>query len=99
MTREQELLILQDKCHTCDKKISKTAKPNLFHYNLFKIRAGLLEKAEKVPEEVISGKLSVQKGWEKFNKILEEGNRYYMSLKDTALVCPNCAKQKGLVEN
>jgi hypothetical protein len=96
MIREQELLMTQDKCHTCDKKISKTAKPNLYHYKMFKKRTDLLEKASKVPQEVIKGKLTIEKGWEKFNDILEEGNRYYMSLKDTALLCPSCAKQKGL---
>jgi len=63
---------------------------------MFKFRTDLLEKASEVPEEVISGKLTIEKGWEKFNDILEEGNRYYMSLKDTALVCSNCAKQKNL---
>jgi hypothetical protein len=95
-TREQELLMTQDSCHVCKKKLSKTAKPNLYYHKLFKKRADILEKAEKVPEEVLAGKLSIQKGWEKFNKIIEEGNKYYMSLKDTALVCSTCAKQKGL---
>ncbi len=96
MIREQELLMTQEKCYVCGKKISKAAKPNLYHYNIFKKRTDLLEKAEKVPEEVVSGKLTIEEGWEKFNDILEEGNRYYMSLKDTALVCSNCAKQKNL---
>ena len=96
--REQELLITQDKCHLCDKKISRSAKPNLFHYNMFKKRIELLENAAKVPEQVISGKLTIEKGWEKFNNILEKGNKYYMSLKDTALVCSSCAKQKNLDE-
>jgi hypothetical protein len=94
--REQELLMTQEKCYTCPKKISKAAKPNLYHYNMFKFRTDLLEKAAKVPELVISGKLTIEKGWEKFNNILEEGNRYYMSLKDTALLCAACAKQKNL---
>jgi len=95
--REQELLMTQEKCKLCGKNISKTAKPNLYHYKMFKKRTELLEKAEKVPQEVIKGKLTIEKGWEKFNDILEEGNRYYMSLKDTALICPTCAKSKGLV--
>jgi len=94
--REQELLMTQEKCYTCPKKISKAAKPNLYHYNMFKFRTDLLEKAAKVPELVISGKLTIEKGWEKFNNILEEGNRYYMSLKDTALLCAACAKKKNL---
>lgn len=94
--REQELLMTQEKCYLCSKKISKAAKPNLYHYNMFKKRTELLEKAEKVPQEVVSGKLTIEKGWEKFNDILEEGNRYYMSLKDTALLCAACAKQKNL---
>jgi hypothetical protein len=96
MVREQELLMTQDKCHGCRKNLSKSAKPNLFHHKLFKKRTELLEKAENVPPEVLSGKLTISKGWEKFNDILEEGNRYYMSLKDTALICAACAKQKGL---
>lgn len=94
--REQELLITQEKCYTCSKKISRAAKPNLYHYNMFKKRTELLEKAAKVPEKVIEGKLTIEKGWEKFNDILEGGNRYYMSLKDTALLCASCAKQKNL---
>jgi len=94
--REQELLMTQDKCHNCSKKISRAAKPNLYHYHMFKFRTDLLEKAAKVPEDVISGKLTIEKGWEKFSDILESGNRYYMSLKDTALLCASCAKQKNL---
>ncbi len=94
--REQELLMTQDKCFLCQKKLSKTAKPNLYHFNIFKKRIELLEDASKVPQGVIDGKLTIEQGWEKFNNILEEGNRYYMSLKDTALICPSCAKQKGL---
>ena len=96
MIREQELLITQDKCFVCSKNISKSAKPNLYHYNMFKKRTGILEKASKVPLEVVKGKLTIEDGWEKFNDILEEGNRYYMSLKDTALVCAACAKKKNL---
>jgi len=96
LVREQELLMTQDKCHVCNKKLSKSAKPNLYHYKMFKKRTDLLERAAKVPEEVVKGKLTIEKGWEKFNNILEEGNRYYMSLKDTALVCSKCAKQKNL---
>jgi hypothetical protein len=94
--REQELLITQDKCYLCSKKISKAAKPNLYHYNMFKKRTELLEKAAEVPEVVVSGKLTIEEGWEKFNDIIEEGNRYYMSLKETALICASCAKQKNL---
>ncbi len=94
--REQELLMTQTNCYSCNKKISKSAKPNLYHYKMFKKRIDLLEKASKVPERVISGKLTIEKGWEKFNNILEQGNRYYMSLKDTALICSSCAKQKNL---
>ncbi len=86
----------QKTCYNCSKKISKVAKPNLYHYNMFKFRTDLLEKASRVPEDVISGKLTIEKGWEKFNNILEKGNRYYMSLKDTALLCSSCAKQKKL---
>lgn len=96
--REQELLMTQDKCYLCDKKISRSAKPNIYHYNMFKKRIELLEDAAKVPKQVISGKLTIEKGWEKFNSILEKGNKYYMSLKDTALVCSSCAKQKNLNE-
>jgi hypothetical protein len=96
--REQELLMTQESCYNCIKKISKTAKPNLYHYNMFKKRTELLEKAAKVPEQVIAGKLTIEKGWEKFSDILESGNRYYMSLKDTALLCATCAKQKNLNE-
>ena len=94
--REQELLMTQAKCYLCSKKISKAAKPNLFHYNMFKKRTDLLEKAAKVPEEVVSGKLTIEEGWDKFNDILEEGNRYYMSLEETALLCSACAKKKNL---
>ncbi len=94
--REQELLMTQEKCYICGKKISKTAIPNLYHYNMFKKRVELLEKAARVPDKVISGKLTIEKGWEKFNDILEDGNRYYMSLKDTALLCSACAKKKNL---
>lgn len=94
--REQELLITQDTCHICNKKISKAAKPNLYHYNLFKVRTKLLEQAEKIPEQVITGKLTIEEGWEKFNDTIEEGNRYFMSLKETALICSACAKKKDL---
>ena len=94
--REQELLMTQDKCYLCGKKISKSAKPNLYHYKIFKKRIELIEKAATVPAQVVSGKLTIEKGWKKFNNILEQGNRYYMSLKDTALICSNCAKQKNL---
>lgn len=94
--REQELLMTQETCYNCNKKISKSAKPNLYHYNMFKKRAALLERAAKVPSEVVSGKLTIEEGWEKFNDILEEGNRYYMSLKETALLCSTCAKKKNL---
>ena len=94
--REQELLMTQDKCYVCGKKISKSAKPNLYHYKMFKKRVALLEEAELVPQQVVSRKLTIKKGWKKFNDILEQGNRYYMSLKDTALICPSCAKQKNI---
>ncbi|MFH1521368.1 MAG: hypothetical protein ABIF18_00245 [archaeon] len=94
--REQELLMTQPNCYSCNKKISKTSKPNLYHYKMFKKRTDLLEDASKVPEKVVSGKLTIEKGWEKFNDILEQGNRYYMSLKDTALICSSCAKEKNL---
>jgi len=94
--REQELLITQGKCYLCRKKLSKSAKPNLYHYKMFKKRTELLEKAAEVPEKVVLGKLTIEKGWEKFNDTLEQGNRYYMSLKDTALLCSLCAKQKSL---
>jgi len=96
MIREQELLMTQKNCYSCNKRLSKTAEPNLYHYKMWKKRAELLEEAEKVPSEVIKGKLTIKEGWEKFNDILEEGNRYYMSLKDTALICSTCAKKKGL---
>jgi len=95
--REQELLITQDSCYICKKKLSKNAKPNLYHYKMFQKRLDLLEQAETVAPNVVEGKLSVADGWEKFNDLLEEGNRYYMSLKDTALICPMCAKNKNLV--
>jgi len=94
--REQELLMTQNHCKLCGKKISRTAKPNLYHYNMFQKRTDILGNASQVPEEVILGKITVEKGWKKFNDILEEGNRYYMSLEDTALICPACAKNKGL---
>ena len=96
--REQELLITQDKCGVCGRKLSKTARPNLYHTKMWNKRTTLLERAAQIPEEVIAGKLTIEKGWEKFNNILEEGNRYYMSLKDTTLVCASCAKQKNLNE-
>lgn len=96
--REQELLMTQETCFNCSKKISKTAKPNLYHYKMFKKRTELLEKAAEIPEKIISGKLTIEKGWEKFNDTLEKGNRYYMSLKDTALLCAACAKQKNIRE-
>lgn len=95
--REQELLVTQNSCHTCHRKLSKTAKPNLYHFKMWKKRLRLLEEAEKVAPRVVEGKLTIEEGWEKFNDILEEGNRYYMSLKDTALVCAPCAKSKNLI--
>jgi hypothetical protein len=94
--REQELLITQDNCFLCKKKLSKTSEPNLYHIKIWKKRAKLLEKAEKVPEEVIKGKITLCDGWAKFNSILEEGNRYYMSLRDTVLICLTCSKKKGI---
>ena len=97
LTREQELLITQKECYSCKKKLSKTAIPNLYHYNMWKKRTKLLEDASKVPEKVIKGKLTIEEGWKKFNNILEEGNRYYMSLKDTALICSACVKKKGVI--
>jgi len=69
--REQELLITQKNCNLCYKKLSKTAIPNLYHIKMWKKRTKLLEDASKVPGEVVSGKLSIEKGWEKFNDILE----------------------------
>ena len=95
-TREQKLLISQNKCYVCNKTISKSAKPNLYHYKLFRVRIKLLEEAEQVPRDVISGSLTIEEGWEKFNDTMEEVNRYYMSLKDTALICASCAKKKNL---
>jgi hypothetical protein len=94
--REQKLLIGQNKCYICNKTISKSAKPNLYHYNLFRVRIKLLEEAEQIPSDVVSGHLTIEEGWEKFNDTMEEVNRYYMSLKDTALICANCAKRKNL---
>ncbi len=94
--KEQELLLTQKRCHVCGKPISKAAKPNLYHYNMFKKRTDLLEEASKVAPQVVSGKLTIEEGWEKFNDTLEEGNRYYMSLKEAALVCSSCAKKKNL---
>jgi len=94
--KEKELLSSQEKCHLCSKKISKTAKPNLFHYNLFRKRSQILEEAEGVASEVVSGKLTLEEGWKKFNDILENGNRYYMALEETALICSSCAKNRGL---
>ena len=96
MTREQELLLTQKECYLCKKKISRSSQPNLYHYNLFKKRTELLEEANKVPEEVVKGKLTLSEGWQKFNQIIENGNRYYMTLQETALICPECAKQKGM---
>jgi len=95
-TREQELLMTQKECYLCKRKLSKTAKPNLYHFNMWKKSLETLEEAERVPAEVACGKLSVEKGWEKFNQILESANKYYMSLKDTALICSSCAKKKNL---
>jgi len=94
--KEQELLDSQKTCHLCSKKISKTAKPNLFHYNLFRKRAEISEEAAKVPDRVVSGELTLEEGWEEFNNVLESGNRYYMTLDETALVCHTCAKSRGL---
>lgn len=96
LTREQELLMTQTGCYICKKKLSKTAQPNLYHYNLFKKRTKILEEADKVPQEILDGKLTISEGWQKFNSIIEDGNRYYMSLKDTALLCISCAKKKGI---
>ena len=97
MGRERkELLESQIKCHLCDKKISKSARPNIYHFNMFKFKSQVLEKSVKVSDDVVSGKLSVSEGWDKFNDILEDGNRYYMSLKETALICPSCAKEKNI---
>lgn len=95
-TREQELLMTQGTCYICKKKLNKSGEPNLYHFNMWKYRAKLMEEAEKVPSLVVEGKITIEDGWDKFNDILEEGNRYYMSLKDTALVCATCAKNKGL---
>lgn len=95
--REQELLMTQKNCFSCNKKISKAAQPNLYHPKMWKRRAKLLEDASKVPELVVKGKMTLEDGWEKFNDILEEGNRYYMSLKDTALICASCVKKKGII--
>lgn len=94
--REQELLMTQKQCYLCKKGLSKVATPNIYHYNMWKKRSQLLEEAQKVPQKVVSGKMTIEEGWQKFNDILEEGNRYYMSLKDTALVCATCAKSKNL---
>jgi hypothetical protein len=96
-SRERELLAIQSKCFLCETKISKSSQPNLYHTKMWQKRANILEEAEKVPQEVIEGKLTVEEGWKKFNKILEQGNRYYMSLEDTALICTSCAKKKGLI--
>lgn len=95
--KEQELLAEQNKCFLCGAKISRSAKPNLYHAKVWQKRTQLLEDAEKIPEEVVKGKLTIEEGWAKFNDILEEGNRYYMSLKDTYLICAGCARKKGLV--
>ena len=94
--RENELLESQKDCYICGKKISKGAKPNIYHYNMFKKKSELLENSENVAEEVVSGKLTAFDGWEKFNDILKEGNRNYMSLKDTALICANCEKNRDI---
>ncbi len=97
LVKEQELLITQEKCFLCNSKLSKSAKPNLYHSKMWQKRAHILEEAEKVPKEIVEGKLTIEGGWKKFNKILEEGNQYYMSLEDTALICASCAKRKGLI--
>jgi hypothetical protein len=97
IAREQELLMTQRECYLCKKALSKSATPNLYHYNLFKKRTKILEEAEKVSGDVLNGKLTVSAGWEKFNSIIEDGNRYYMSLDETALICAGCAKRKGIV--
>lgn len=94
--REQELLDTQKTCYLCHKSISKTAKPNLYHYNMFRKRSDILESSEEVTQEVVDGKLTIAEGWANFNDILEDGNRYYMSLKETALICASCAKKKNL---
>jgi len=94
--KEQELLMTQKNCYLCKKSLSKSAKPNLYHIKMWQKRANLLEEAEKVPEEVVNGRLTIEKAWKKFNDIVESGNRYYMSLKDTVLICASCAKKKGL---
>jgi hypothetical protein len=94
--REQELLMTQETCFNCSKKISRAAKPNLYHHKMFAKRIELLEEAEEIPKKVIDGKMTIEEGWQSFNEILESGNRYYMSLKDTALLCASCAKQKNL---
>jgi len=96
MVREQELLLTQKDCAICRSKISKTAKPNLYHTKMWQKQAVILEEAEKVPQEIIDGKLTIEEGWKKFNDIIEEGNRYYMSLHDTALICAECVKKRGI---
>lgn len=96
ITREQELLFTQKECYLCKKILSKSSEPNLYHYKLFQKRAEFLEKGEEVPSEVVEGKMTISQGWQKFKDIIEEGNRYYMSLKDTALICATCARTKGL---
>jgi len=95
-TREQELLLTQTDCFSCKKKLSKNAEPHLYHSKLWQKRATLLEEAEKIPFEVVKGKRSIEKGWEQYNAIIESGNKYYMSLQDTALVCATCAKKLNL---
>ena len=54
------------------------------------------EEAAKVPSRVVSGELTLEEGWSEFNNVLETGNKYYMSLEETALVCASCAKSRGL---
>lgn len=94
--REQELRLTQKVCFSCKKILSKSTEPNLYHTKLWQKRTVLLETAEEIPEKVVDGKLTIEEGWEKFNQIIESGNRYYMSLEDTALVCATCAKKLNL---
>ncbi len=95
-SKEIELLKTQKDCYLCGKRISKTAKPNIYHYNIFKKKAHILENSEKVAEQVVKGEITLSEGWEMYNDILEEVNRYYMSLREVALICANCAKTKQI---
>jgi len=51
---------------------------------------------KRFQEEILKGKKQVIDVTKKIHlNILEDVNRYYLSLKETALICPSCAKKNN----